>query len=46
MIPIMVYVGGKIITGPMGVDYDNQPKFSFPGDEGICFDDARTMIFI
>jgi hypothetical protein len=45
MIPIMVYTGGKIITGSMGVDYDNQPRFSFPGDEGIRFDDVRTMIF-
>jgi hypothetical protein len=24
-----VYVGGKIITGPTGVDYDNQPRFFF-----------------
>jgi hypothetical protein len=46
MIPIMVYADGKIITGSMGVDYDNQPRFSFPRDEGIRFDDVRTMIFI
>jgi hypothetical protein len=41
----MVYAGGKIITGPMDVDYDNQPRFSFPGDEGIRFDYVRTTIF-
>jgi hypothetical protein len=45
MISIMVYAGGKIITGPMGVDYDNQQRFSFPEDEGIRFDDVRTIIF-
>jgi hypothetical protein len=45
MIPIMVYAGGKISTGSMGVDYDNQPRFSFLGDEVIRFDDVRTMIF-
>jgi hypothetical protein len=45
MIYILVYVGGKIITGPMGIDYDNQPRFYFPGDEGMYFDDVRTMIF-
>jgi hypothetical protein len=44
MISIIVYADGKIITGPMGVDYDNA-KIFFSRDEGICFDDVRTMIF-
>jgi hypothetical protein len=45
MIPIMVYAGGKIITASISVYYDNQPRLSFPRDEGIRFDDVRTMIF-
>jgi hypothetical protein len=29
MIPIVIYAGGNIITGSMGIDYDNPPRFFF-----------------
>jgi hypothetical protein len=33
MIPIMVYAGSNITTGPTGVDYDNKSRFYFPENE-------------
>jgi hypothetical protein len=41
----MVYVDGKIVTGPMGVDYGNQSRFFFSENEDTRFDDVKTMIY-
>jgi hypothetical protein len=45
MIPIVVYAGGNIITGPTSINYDNPPRFYFLGNEDTCFDDVRTTIY-
>jgi hypothetical protein len=41
----VVYAGGNIIIGSMSIDYDNPPRFSFLGNEDMCFDDIRTTMY-
>jgi hypothetical protein len=45
MIPIVVYVGGNVITGLADIDYDNHHRFSFLENEDTYFDEIRTMIY-
>jgi hypothetical protein len=45
MIPIVVYVGGNIITGSTGIDYYNHPRFSFLGNKNTYFDKVGTTIY-
>jgi hypothetical protein len=46
MIPILVYAGDNIITGSTSIDYDNPPRFSFLGNEDMCFDEVyHALIF-
>jgi hypothetical protein len=45
MIPIVVYMGGSIITGSMHIDYDNHLRFFFSKNKDTCFDKDKSMIY-